>query len=822
MPTPPNQLKKKGLISTKAIIIIAIVVIIGIGLMVFYLNYTLSNLEKGLPVATTGPLPPPQIAATLSKQELLSYYGITPPNANNEYPVPSRYIPYVLLNYTNHNISQININVSIFKYAQPMSIYIVNESDECFDCGNITAIDNYFISDLITYNIITNRSQINFVSPNQLNSVPDDSIIIILNGLLPGDLLRNVSYNTTVLDSLLNRHESIIYVGKSFDSGFLFGSTPEKRQLPAYLYTIPFTSYASKKNNSFYFDNASFMFPVPGTSTIQNYSIYVTYENVYNGSIVAFPNSPNSWKSANETGSDLAKAVKTLFWLPKYASGTRTITTTSRNSSGQVGVLLNSMIIPFNTNFSSKLDSNGSIRIAIKSNATYVLRNSNNTYSYIYTVPQLYYNGSIGMPAQVVTNDTADLNLTIYTGTNVTKQILPHIGVYTLNNTLLFSTPVSSTPLNVTNNISIFDPQNFVLPPGRSYIIRMFSYEGEEYAAALFNVSPVTLSLYAANWTSNQFKFQVTSDGKPLTNLNYYMTLNNAYPSSGTIKNGIIYYDGVPPQTPEISGTLNFKIVVSNSTFYYPPIIHNAIPFQLNSQYIVVGVVVVVMLIMIVFVRAPNRDEFYIDVPNLPEGKKVEIRLKASDIVEVFDKLNISYHWRYMPLSKTEIKAAIASNIKFNNIPVGLTYSNVERILDQLTVNNLLVTADNLYAPARWIDASKHDIDYLATFKKLRIYLVTHAYLFTDIDTSTNSDIVATLHNERKYIVIYSKTSNFQKVPIYANSKTYLVFLNSFKLEEFKNNLYASASQEAEELKMYIAADYITLVDADNPDGLLN
>ena len=77
----------------------------------------------------------------------------------------------------------------------------------------------------------------------------------------------------------------------------------------------------------------------------------------------------------------------------------------------------------------------------------------------------------------------------------------------------------------------------------------------------------------------------------------------------------------------------------------------------------------------------------------------------------------------------------------------------------------MIVGADDLYAPKAWIEQSGHDIEYLVTFKKLRLYLVTHAYLFTDMDTSSVADIVATLHNERKYIIIHSKAMKFSNIP---------------------------------------------------------
>ena len=48
------------------------------------------------------------------------------------------------------------------------------------------------------------------------------------------------------------------------------------------------------------------------------------------------------------------------------------------------------------------------------------------------------------------------------------------------------------------------------------------------------------------------------------------------------------------------------------------------------------------------------------------------------------------------------------------------------------------------------------------------------------------------------------------------------MFLNSYKLDEFKDRLYGSSTMQAEELKMYIGAGYLKLVDADNPEEQLN
>jgi hypothetical protein len=186
-------------------------------------------------------------------------------------------------------------------------------------------------------------------------------------------------------------------------------------------------------------------------------------------------------------------------------------------------------------------------------------------------------------------------------------------------------------------------------------------------------------------------------------------------------------------------------------------------------------------------------------------------------VLSAFDRLNLHYRWKYMPLSSAELRIAISNNIRYNSMPVNLTHSNVEAMLNRLEAENCVVGADGMYAPKAWITQSNHDITYLATFKKLRLYLVTHSYLFTDMDTSSIADIVATMRSERKYIIIYSKAMRFKNVPVYHDSTTYLAFLNSEKLDDFKDRLSASMTGDAEKLKVYISTGVIVLMDADNP-----
>ncbi|EQD38249.1 hypothetical protein B2A_11542, partial [mine drainage metagenome] len=90
-----------------------------------------------------------------------------------------------------------------------------------------------------------------------------------------------------------------------------------------------------------------------------------------------------------------------------------------------------------------------------------------------------------------------------------------------------------------------------------------------------------------------------------------------------------------------------------------------------------------------------------------------------------------------------------------------------------------------------------------------------------DIDTSTSADITATINGEHVYIVIYSPTSKFKNIPIYTGSRTYVAFLNSEALLSFKDELAKTFTPEAEQLRIYLSAGQIKLLDADDPDAYI-
>ncbi|MDE1868385.1 MAG: hypothetical protein KGH60_00230 [Candidatus Micrarchaeota archaeon] len=792
----PSKLKVPA--RARIIIIAAVAIVIGIAALALVLHSALSGANAP-PASVPTPHYVQHISAALASQDVLSFN-------NSQYIVP-----YALVGYTSNNASALTFNATVYRSQPPTKIYLLNISDQCFNCGNTTAIEDAISKDLISYNLISGQGNLSFISVSNIGSISHNSILIILNGLLPQGLLNRVNgTNSTGVQLLLNRGTSIIYAGQDFSHTLLPGSivVPTATQLPSYLSTIPIPSNAIGLSSNFYFNRPTFVF-VNGSRFGPT-----SYINALNGSFVAFPNAPNSWASASQAGRDIAKAVEQLFWLPSYSTGSGSIYVPFFNSTGETGILMQATALRYSYVNISQIN-NGYGRIVVTAN--YTLNQPAGAFQYVYYKPSAGLNGTVSVQPSVIANSSIPLTFTIATKSAAPVSLEPHLDIYNINMTKVTSIPLPFT--SASGNFTFLKYLNFYVGPG-SYIASLKGFSNQEYGASYFTVPPINFTLANANYSSGSFLFFVTSMRQPLNGISYKISINNQYQALGTIYNGTLSYT-LPKGTPTIFGNITFTISMLSQNFYFPA--SNAAPvIKINSEYIEVAIVAAIIIMMVLLVKAPNRDEFYIDVPSLPEQKKIPIRMKANELIGVFDKLNMYYHWKYMPLSKAEIKSAIANNIRVNNMPVSLTYNNIELMLNELAFNGMLVSADDLYAPKEWVQQSGHDIEYLATFKKLRIFLVTHAYVFTDIDASTTSDIVATLHGERKYVVIYSKTSKFMKLPTFADAKTYLVFLNSYKLDQFKQNLFGSMSKEAEELKMYISVGSVRLVDADDPKDLID
>jgi hypothetical protein len=779
----------------KHILIVAAVIVIALGGFFAYVAISIHNLQYE--------------AATQSSKVPLQYLTVSLLSKSQlSYQSGQYLIPYSQVSYTESNISKIFFNSTLFKYPPPEKVFILNSIGNCYECADLSQVETEIGRYLKDYNL-PYATSISYVNQQNLSSLPPDSALIILSGAIPLSLLSvNSSNSTPLISQLLSKGVDIIYVGRNFanaTSGSILVPV-DQLSLPGYL---KWTDSIQHYNNSPFYLNTSTFYLSNGT----RYGP-LSYSNYQNGSILVFPAYLSSWKNASSTASDISKALSQLFWLPKYSSGSTSLEISANNASGIIGLPMEKTYNGYNYSSAASIPAAYAFIVGY-TNSTYSISNRS-IYRYLsYTVVP-HQNGSISLPASIVPGTQQSAIISVITGSQTQISVSPHITIYTLNMSEVDQIPLQ--PFNASGTFTFIAPLQFDFPPG-SYIAEIQGFYNKLYAASLFNISQVSISLRSSNYTSNVFSFFLSSQAQPLSGIPYIITVNNLYPFYGNLTNGTIEY-ALPSGIPKLTGKVDFNINMLGRNFTY--IANNSpVTITISSQYIEIAIVIIVALILVTVVRAPNRDEFYIDTPTIREQKKTQIRIKSTELISAFDKLNLYYHWRYMPLSVSEVRTAISNNIRYGGMPVSLTYSNVERLLSQMVSNGLIVAADGLYAPKTWTSASGHDIEYLATFKKLRVYFVSHAIPFNDIDLSNSADIAATINGERVYMIIHSRTSKFQKIPISRNAKTYIAFLNQEKLDDFQKYIHTSSGGTAEMLRLYLSAGKISLMNADSPGAKL-
>ncbi len=827
-----NTAKLKRLVKKNTKLILILTIILVFVAIFLYTIITIESLSKQVVVPTQVKLIP-YVSGNIFSYNLLFYNQAT------------SMIPYFLINYKMRNISTLYVNASLYKDPVPKKIFILNTTNECLFCYNDTAIENYLARDLVSYGILNNTSHIYIININNVEEIPNNSILIVLNGLLPSYFFNTTDNqsNNTVLNKLFLKGTNILYIGKSFSNVLLpSGFVIPNKNVPYYL-TSNTTKYNSTLKKSllkeplknFFFDNATFKFANMSYSaysaTNANYKYnsadygFLSYINIYNGSLVVFSNNPNSWP-ANEVSSDLAKAISEMFWIPKYAEGSIQINSTGNIKNLSIknfGIMLNVTNLSYNASIpyysvnNLKSLNSSTARIILYSESNYSI-NNNTIYSYIEYRPKYTINGSLSLPPFIIQEQSIPISMTVFINSSAPSLIVPYISIYNVNSTRISEQPLSYVRAPQGKNFTFLQTQSFSIPSG-SYIFSLKSLNGFTYASAFLNIPNPNISLVYSDFANNSYRFYLTIHGIPLSNINYTISLNGENPSKGVINNGTIIYS-LPQGAPELYGNLNFSIATLSRNFVYTAS-NKPISITVSGKYIEIGIITVIMIILMTVIKGPNKDEFYIDIPAMPSQNLTNITLKPANIVSTFDKLNIYYHWKYMPLSEEEVKTAIANNIRYGGMPVFLTYHNIESLLNQLVDSKYLLLEDNLYAPKEWIEKSGHDIVYLATFKKLRVWFISHAYMFTEIDTSEYADIIVTIKGSKNYIIIYSDTTKFKNVPIYKNGQTYLAFLNYDLMYEFKEKLYSMEGEDIEKLKFYINSEKIKLLDADTPESTL-
>jgi hypothetical protein len=779
----------------KTILIVAAVAAVLLLVMAVYLWVTVRQIVNR--PAAQAPLGPLSSQVSLNSSAVLPY--------NNSY----NFAVYALLSYNIRNATNATVTLGAYTKNPVEGIYLLNVSAYCVSCFNETSLTGALTSDLNSYGLIR-AGGFQFVNLANASSIPRNSIVIIPSGILPLSLV-----NTTAgsIFRMLDNGDTVVYAGTDFSKELgsykvvSYASPSLIKQFT--LYNLSTSGPASGQNAA---NNGNLSFRNPAFSfSYGSYYGNVTYVNSRNGTVIAFSNYPNvGWSNASSMAGDIARLINSRFWIPNIGQSASRFST-GASASGNFGIIANVTRPSPSSPVTPMAEVNSSYSLV-----TVVARNQSGSAATEFSFKNRYnWNGTVNAPKK-----TGE-------GQAVSVAVSPN-NVIGENSNIRLQLEVFDTNMSHIEFISMgtgtFSPGTFygVTPsfsmPNGYYILALEGYGGYKYAESFFYLTNATITPTSYDFKNGTFIFSLYSNGLPVSSATYTISMDDAYLDKGTVSNGTIEYQ-LPRGTTIPYGTHYFKIDIFGNSYttaeqYVQTIAH------IPEIYIEFAIAIVVVVLLNLILKPPSRDDYYIDVPQFPPIKKDKAGVPAASVLGVFDKVNYYYHWKYMPLNVEEVRLGINGNIRINNMPVSVTTQNADAVLAKLTAKGDLVSTLSYYAPKAWVDVSKHDIEYLLIFRKLRDYCVIHSVLFTDIDMEQGVDMIITKGGKQGNLFIYSTGSKPKSVILSTESRSFLVFIDETKKQEFVNGLFESFGEEAETLKLGIEYNYLVLIDCDHLDQI--
>ncbi|MGC9204773.1 MAG: hypothetical protein ACP5FN_00625, partial [Candidatus Micrarchaeia archaeon] len=534
-------------------------------------------------------------------------------------------VPYALLSYSSSNTISANFTFNVYEKNPLSNIYFVESPSMCYDCFNYNDVENGLRYYLARYGLLE-YERFSTVNINDINSIPDNSTVILATGLLPEVMMPNsgYSYNESLI-SLLKKGDTVVYVGDNFSrsigtGSIIFQTSPSTISL-LNGYNL-YQGSGSSNYSSFYFSNPTF--------SLANRFYSISYASSLNGTLIAFANLPtNAWSNASAMARDISLALYDRFWIQSLAYGTYNLT--APYNSGYLGLLALQKYITYQ---------NGT---SIDSAYPFI---SITAYNYTnFTIKSIPFkilfstNGTLSIPSTVAETQTVPLVISMNINASQKQLVEPHIDLYDENMSFVASVPIGF--FNASTGINIIKYQSFAMPNGY-YIAVLRDFHNRPYAESLFYLAGIDINPISLDFKNGTFVFSITSMGIPVTNSTYSISLNGGYNESGITSDGTIVYQlpkgsitNYGKQTFDIN---MFKTSYTYSTSYIKEILH--IPIY----YIEFAIVIIIIVVLNLVLKAPTRDEYYIDVPNFPPSKKVHVSVQKEEILGLFGKINLHFH----------------------------------------------------------------------------------------------------------------------------------------------------------------------------------
>lgn len=711
---------------------------------------------------------------------------------------------YVIYHIGGKDVSAANVSAKMYRSEIPTDVYLLDYI--CDSCGTISDFKAALEQQLKADGIIPSESTLVSKKFNQLEQLDTKAIIIIPTGRIPSLLFdANSSAN---LNRLMERGCVVIYIGGDFAQWMarsgVVEAVPPNALSPYSLMQI--SSEVGRADPPYTFEGGSYR--LGGNSS--TYKSAISVQTIANGYFVAFPNAlDQGWNSrggGNGTAAakDVARFISEVGWQYPVADGNRSLRADTGGVINATDTLIisptdrNSGYLRLYMNISGPNNSTSNAS-APKTWTTREYRDLRigNTITGRLVNPNFQVNGSI-----------MDMKLELHENFSEPREI--ELFIVTTKDGEVLSQQSLGPPVSFVTDYTT-EKHYAVNLTGGEYILRITDVSGKTYAHSLLHVPLVIAELSGKpNWAAPAIAFSLTSDGRPVEDMEVAISMDNGPRAVlKTDRSGKFTYSpadkpGYGDHVFRINSTgRSFTVKASyvrQTTFFDDP---------MNQ-----GILVATILVLVVglALRRAEPAKYFIDVPDFPPQQKERIPISRFALINLMEGIDREYRWKWMPLTAQEIKAGVRKRLNYQGKPILVSDYNLEKLLGQLIGSGEATRALGLYGLASWEKQSGKSAQYLAMFRMLRNFLISHAVLFTDVGQRQECDILMNYRGESIYIHIYEGDETVKRALLSAKKgKNFIVFESREQLQGFVRQLGPAATRLAVALKMEMGSRQVML-----------
>ncbi|PIN82709.1 hypothetical protein COV61_05200, partial [Candidatus Micrarchaeota archaeon CG11_big_fil_rev_8_21_14_0_20_47_5] len=346
------------------------------------------------------------------------------------------------------------------------------------------------------------------------------------------------------------------------------------------------------------------------------------------------------------------------------------------------------------------------------------------------------------------------------------------------------------------------------LPPGK-YILRVVDSAGKMYSQAIGEIADFQVVSQSADFKKGNFQFGFTSpiasqinftslhasvDGKFLQEIPAGSTANYFVPNLASGPHTFYF---------EFEGGYGKSILLDyrvQKQFYDNPIV------------VFLGIITLVFFVVGTFMRRPERELYYLDVPDFPPISAIKVPVGKASVLSLFDKINKNYSWERMPLSLDELKGGFSS-LRHNGKPIVVGSYNLERVLSKIQGSSgEIKEVFGLWGMRRWEEESGRSLKNLSMFRLIRDVFVNRTVPFLRPKEKDGPDAKIKISKTDYNIYLFEDESSAARaLSTLDGAPSIIVFERKKEISDFCDRL-VSTDETAVRLKLEISSERVFLV----------